>query len=94
MDIFKKKQKLKNKKKLLEFIEDCNQLDEISIKTSGNLQNRYLKTVKNDLQKQFNINIEYLELRNVYNLKLSNVINKSRLFVAYYINGVRLIDNL
>jgi len=69
----------------------------INLKKTIKLQknkNRYLKTVKNDLQKQFNINIEYLELRNVYNLKLSNVINKSRLFVAYYINGVRLIDNL
>ena len=57
-------------------------------------KNRYLKTVKNDLEKKFNIKIEYLELRNIYNLKLSNVINKSRLFVAYYLNGVRLIDNL
>ena len=54
----------------------------------------YLKTVKNDLEKKFNIKIEYLELRNIYNLKLSSVINKSRLFVAYYLNGVRLIDNL
>ena len=57
-------------------------------------KNRYLKTVKNDLEKKFNINVEYLELRNMYNLKLSNIINKSRLFVAYYLNGVRLIDNL
>ncbi len=57
-------------------------------------KNTYLKTVKNDLEKKFNINIEYLELRNIYNLKLSSVINKSRLFVAYYLNGVRLIDNL
>ena len=57
-------------------------------------KNRYLKIVKNDLEKKFNINIEYLELRNIYNLKLSSVINKSRLFVAYYLNGVRLIDNL
>ena len=57
-------------------------------------KNRYLKTVKNDLEKKFNIKIEYLELRNIYNLKLSSVINKSRLFVAYYLNGVRLIDNL
>ena len=57
-------------------------------------KNRYLKTVKKDLEKKFNINIEYLELRNIYNLKLSSVINKSRLFVAYYLNGVRLIDNL
>jgi len=57
-------------------------------------KNRYLKKVKNDLEKKFNIKIEYLELRNIYNLKLSSVINKSRLFVAYYLNGVRLIDNL
>ena len=57
-------------------------------------KNRYLKTVKNDLEKKFNIKIEYLELRNIYNLKLSSVINKSRLFIAYYLNGVRLIDNL
>ncbi len=57
-------------------------------------KNRYLNTVKNDLEKKFNIKIEYLELRNIYNLKLSSVINKSRLFVAYYLNGVRLIDNL
>ena len=57
-------------------------------------KNRYLKTVKNDLEKKFDIKIEYLELRNIYNLKLSSVINKSRLFVAYYLNGVRLIDNL
>ncbi len=57
-------------------------------------KNRYLKTVKKDLEKKFNINIEYLELRNIHNLKLSSVINKSRLFIAYYLNGVRLIDNL
>ncbi len=57
-------------------------------------KNRYLKTVKNDLQLNFQINIEYLELRNINNLKLSNVMNKSRLFIAYYLNGVRLIDNL
>ena len=57
-------------------------------------KNRYLKTVKNDLEKKFDIKIEYLELRNIHNLKLSKVINKSRLFIAYYLSGVRLIDNL
>ena len=50
--------------------------------------------MKNELEKKFNINIEYLELRKIYNLKLSSVTNKSRLFVAYYLNGVRVIDNL
>ena len=58
------------------------------------MKNKYLLTVKDDLQKKFKIKIEYLELRNINNLKLSNVIKRSKLFVAYYLNGVRLIDNL
>ena len=57
-------------------------------------KNKYLSTIKDDLQKQFKIKIEYLEFREINNLKLSNVINKSKIFVAYYLNGVRLIDNL
>ena len=64
-----------------------------NIKTKKN-KNKYLLTVKNNFQKQFKIKIEYLELRNVNNLKLSNITSTSRLFVAYYLNGVRLIDNL
>ena len=40
-----------------------------------------------------NINIEYLELRNKKNLKISNTIQNSKLFIAYYINKIRLIDN-
>ncbi len=57
-------------------------------------KNKYLLSVKKDLQKRFKIKIDYLELRNTDNLKLSNVIDRSRLFVSYYLNGVRLIDNL
>ena len=57
-------------------------------------KNKYLLSLKKDLQKQFKIKIDYLELRDINNLKLSNVIYKSRLFVSYYLNKVRLIDNL
>ena len=57
-------------------------------------KNKYLLAIKKDFQKQFKIKIEYLELRDINNLKLTNVIDKSRLFVSYYLNGVRLIDNL
>ena len=39
------------------------------------------------------IKIEYLELRSIKNLKISNTVRGSRLFVAYYIDNVRLIDN-
>jgi len=48
---------------------------------------------KNSLRKLYNINIEYLELRNINNLVKSDSIKKSKLFVAYYLNKIRLIDN-
>jgi len=48
---------------------------------------------KNDLQKKYNIKIEYFELRDIKNLKLTNRIKDAKIFVAYYINKVRLIDN-
>ena len=45
------------------------------------------------LSDQFNIRIEYMELRNLYNLKITDKLKNSKLFIAYYINKVRLIDN-
>jgi pantoate--beta-alanine ligase len=48
---------------------------------------------KKDLSKNFDIKIEYLECRNTHNLS-TNILNKPfKLFVAYYIDNVRLIDN-
>ena len=64
-----------------------------NIKSKKN-KNKYLSTLRNGIEEKFKIKIEYLECRDINNLKLSNVINTSRLFVAYYLNGVRLIDNL
>ena len=49
--------------------------------------------IKKYLVNKFKIKIEYLECRNIVNLN-TNIENKSfKLFVAYYLNGVRLIDN-
>jgi pantoate--beta-alanine ligase len=49
--------------------------------------------LKKELSKNFDIKIEYLECRNIQNLS-ANILNKPfKLFVAYYINNVRLIDN-
>jgi pantoate--beta-alanine ligase len=49
--------------------------------------------LKKELLKNFDIKIEYLECRNLHNLSV-NILNKPfKLFVAYYINDVRLIDN-
>ena len=53
-----------------------------------------IKKKKDYLSKSYNITIEYLELRNKINLKKTNKIVKgSKLFIAYYLNKVRLIDN-
>jgi pantoate--beta-alanine ligase len=52
-----------------------------------------LNTKKEYLKKKFNISIEYLELRNIKSLKMSNKIKNSKIFIAYYLSGVRLIDN-
>ena len=52
-----------------------------------------LHNYKIKLEKKYNINIDYLEFRDEKNLKLNNFNNKYRLFVAYEIDNIRLIDN-
>ncbi|MFL2884714.1 MAG: pantoate--beta-alanine ligase [Candidatus Pelagibacter sp.] len=52
-----------------------------------------ISTKKNELIKKFDIKIDYLELRNTKNLRLTNKIKDTKIFIAYYINNVRLIDN-
>ena len=43
--------------------------------------------------KKFDIKIEYIEARNLDNLS-TNIINKKfKIFIAYYIDNIRLIDN-
>jgi len=48
---------------------------------------------KSELKKSYDIKIDYLELRNIKNLKLTDKIKNAKIFIAYYINKVRLIDN-
>jgi pantoate--beta-alanine ligase len=62
-------------------------------KNKKNIRN-YLNLQKKELKNNYKIKIDYLELRNIKNLKISSVNKNSRLFIAYYLNNVRLIDNL
>ena len=57
-----------------------------------NLKNLFL-IKKKELKKKYDIKIDYLELRNTKNLQLTNRIKNAKIFVGYYINRVRLIDN-
>ena len=56
-----------------------------------NLNNKFI--INNFINKNKEFNIEYLELRNKNNL--SKKINKKnvKIFIAFYIQGIRLIDN-
>ena len=64
-----------------------------NIKKKKNISN-FLNLKKKQLKNNYKIKIDYLELRNKKNLKSSNTKNNSRLFIAYYLNNIRLIDNL
>ena len=66
-----------------------NSLNNVSAKKSKELIQKSKKLLIN----KFNIKIEYLECRNLMTLT-TNINNKPfKLFIAYYLNNVRLIDN-
>ena len=64
-----------------------------NIKNKKNISS-FLNFQKKELKNNYKIKIDYLELRNINNLKISSKTKNSRLFIAYHINKVRLIDNL
>ena len=57
------------------------------------ISKKAILTKKKELKKKFNLNIEYLEIRNKKNLQPSYKIKNSKIFIAYYLNKIRLIDN-
>ena len=65
-------------------------------KRINNIKNipNFLNFQKKQLEKNFNIQIDYLEIRDKKNLRISKKTTNSKLFIAYYLNHVRLIDNL
>ena len=62
------------------------------IKKTKNI-NKFLQKSKKNFERFFNIKIEYLENRKTNNLSISNEYIGSKIFLAYYYKGIRLIDN-
>ena len=52
-----------------------------------------INKIKKNLIKNYKVKIDYLEFRNENDLSILKKNKKFRLFIAYYINKVRLIDN-
>ena len=86
--------KLLNKKSLKKASYIANFLHKIKLKSKSQ-SSLYLDLPnhKKELEKKFNIKIDYLEFRDEKSLKLNNLKNKFRLFIAYNIENIRLIDN-
>ena len=58
------------------------------------INSKYLiRMVKKEIIKKFNIKIEYLECRNLDDLRTGLYNKPFKLFVSYYLNNIRLIDN-
>jgi pantoate--beta-alanine ligase len=54
---------------------------------------KIIDIIKKNLVEKFNVKIEYLECRNKINLSTNIQKRSFKLFVAFYLNNVRLIDN-
>ena len=77
---------LKKLKNLLRKKNSLNVIDYSKLK-------QIIKNTKKDLTNKFGIKIEYLECRNMIDLS-KKIHNKPfKLFIAYYLNNIRLIDN-
>jgi len=75
--------------KLKRSIYKKNGVDSINTKKSKKL----IKETKNSLIQKYSIKVEYLEFRNLINLNTNLNKKPFKLFVSYYLNNVRMIDN-
>ena len=63
------------------------------INRNRSISKSLINNFKKEIKKEVDIKIEYLEARNIINLKSNIMHKKFKLFVAYYIDNIRLIDN-
>ena len=63
------------------------------INRNRSISKSLINNFKKEIKKEVDIKVEYLEARNIINLKSNIMHKKFKLFVAYYIDNIRLIDN-
>ena len=87
--------KLLNKQSIKKASHIAKLLNKTKLKSKLHLSkiNLDISDFKQKLEKKFDIKIDYLEFRDEKNLKPANFKNTFRLFVAYNIDNIRLIDN-
>ena len=66
-------------------------LKKLFIQLKKDLNNKFI--INDFINKNNEFNIEYLELRNKNNLSKKISKKNVKIFIAFYIQGIRLIDN-
>ncbi len=77
----------------LQFDECAKIINSKLINLKKNLNREILQSIEDELKSSGISNIDYCEVRSEENLKISKLNEKSRLFIAFYLSKIRVIDN-
>ena len=88
---YSSRNKLLNQKYIKRSALLVSKLKKLFIHLKKDLNNKFIINDFKNKNKEFNI--EYLELRNKNNLSKKISKKNVKIFIAFYINGIRLIDN-
>ena len=79
------------------FIKIAKEVINLEIKALSNLKKNLnqeiLQSIEEELKSTGISNIDYCEVRSEENLNISKLNEKSRLFIAFYLSKIRVIDN-
>ena len=88
---YSSRNKLLNQKSIKESALVVSKLKKLFIRLKKDLNNKFI--INDFINKNKVFNIEYLEIRNKNNLSKKISKKNVKIFIAFYIQGVRLIDN-
>ena len=77
----------------LQFDECAKIINSKLINLKKNLNQEILQSMEDELKRSGISNIDYCEVRSEENLNISKLNEKSRLFIAFYLSKIRVIDN-
>ena len=77
----------------LQFDECAKIINSKLINLKKNLNQEILQNIEDELKSSGISNIDYCEVRSEENLNISKLNEKSRLFIAFYLSKIRVIDN-
>jgi len=88
---YSSRNELLNQKSIKESASLISKLKKLFIQIKKDLNNKFI--INNFMNKYKSFNIEYLELRNKDNLSKKISKKNVKIFIAFYMDGIRLIDN-